>query len=318
MQRTNLELFLGVDAGGTKTTAVVCDAAGYFLGLGIGGPGHHLCVGITGLKQALTDALHDIGIKSPSFKAACYALAGLGINEQAPKLEQTLREFTSSEKVVLANDGVIALWGAFSGKPGVIAIAGTGSAVLARGYDGQLLRIGGWGHLLGDEGSAYRIAVDAIRIALQSYDGLRPSSSLLPRMLQFFGWNTARDAVRFFYADRVDKHIIARFAPAVLEEACNGDRLAKAIVRANARWLARAVRVMLDKTGLPPRIALIGGLFQSSYFTDIFTHYLRMLGIEPRSVDLPPAFSAAAWALESVGLLTSQAMANLRKAALSA
>ena len=177
------DLFLGVDAGATHTRVAVCNAEGQLMSTGVGGPGHCLYVGVKGVVKSLREALMRASVQNCRFKAACFASASVWVvPEYCPcynQLKQVINGNIDTDQLVIENDACAALWGAFLGQPGIACIAGTGALVLARTHDGKVLRVGGWGHLLGDEGSAYRISLDAIQMALQAYDGVGRYTTLL-------------------------------------------------------------------------------------------------------------------------------------------
>ncbi|MGY4707688.1 N-acetylglucosamine kinase [Candidatus Bipolaricaulota sp. J31] len=307
--------FLGIDAGGTKTVAVCVDRRGRVLGFGVGGPGHHLYVGVEGLARSVREAIVRAGLGGYRFTIACLGLAGSGSSGEDPEVERALREVLNAGELQVFNDGYIALIGAFLGEPGIVTIAGTGSAVLALDRKGKVWHVGGWGHLLGDEGSACRIALDAIRAALQSFDGVREHTTLLERMLAFFGWEEPRDAIPFFYKGSFDKYTIARFAPLVVEEAQRGDRVAREVVEGNVMSLVSAVSALAQRADVPPSVAPIGGVFRSRYIRHLFREYLSKEGFSVIKPSLPPVFGAVWLALRKAGALSPEAVRELRAAA---
>ncbi len=96
---------------------------------------------------------------------------------------------------VINSDLVIAHAGALAGQPGVIAVAGTGSAILGVGVNGARVKIGGWGPVYGDEGSAFRIAQSALTAAARAYDGRGPRTALLPAITQVLGLREFKETV---------------------------------------------------------------------------------------------------------------------------
>ncbi len=308
--------FLGVDAGATKTTVACVDAGGRLIGYGEGGPGHHLHVGVAGLVRSLQEAISRAGLGGRRFSAAYLGLAGLGLGEQAPELERTIRESIGARAARLFNDGYIALIGAFLGKPGIAAVAGTGSVVLALDRKGEVWRVGGWGHLLGDEGGAYRIALDAIRRAVRSHDGLEGPTVLLELMMTFFNLDNPREVIRLLYGTpRGNKDAIAGFAPLVVQAARQGDRAAREVLEANLSSLARASCVLAHRVDVPPVVAPVGGVFRSGYVRELFCQFLAEEGLSVVEPALPPVLGAAWLGLREEGRLTPVAMRRLLAAA---
>jgi len=303
-------MFLGVDAGGSETLAIVADKESEVIWVGHGGPGNHLCVGIARVLASLEEALAHF--RYVNFIAACFGLSGLGIGQHDPKLEEALQSIVKANNVSFYNDGHLALLGAFLGEPGILVIAGTGSAVLALDHRGMVRRVGGWGHILGDEGSAYHIAMDAIRAAVRAYDGVDEPTSLLPAMLTFFNWEKPRAAVPYFYSHPLDKHPVAKFAPLVVAEAEKGDKVASEVVRKNVEALVKMVQAVVKNFEVPRRVAVVGGVFRSRYVRELFEKSLAALNLKLVDPELPPALAGVFLAMKMAGL--QPAVEKLKKA----
>src|SRR5581483_5378036 len=124
---------------------------------------------------------------------------------------------------------------------GVALVAGTGSMAFARAPDGRTARAGGWGYLLGDEGSGYALALAALRAVVRDADGRGPATRLTSRLLAHFGAVLAQDLVRLVYGGGVDRAALAAVAPYVLEAAAAGDEVAAEIMAGQAEELADLV-----------------------------------------------------------------------------
>lgn len=309
------DLFLGVDAGATRTRVAVCDNKGELVGIGVGGSGHYLYVGVEGMVRSLQEALARAGFQGRQFKAACFATASVWVeanySPNYDRISKAIRTVLNADFLLIENDARAALWGAFSGRPGIVCIAGTGAVTLACTQEGRLIRVGGWGHILGDEGSAYRISLDAIQAALRAYDGIGESTSLLMRACRFFGWQDPQEAVSFFYGHSMDKREVAKFAPVVIAEAKNGDPVAISIVRRNISFLARCVRTASEKTHIY-KVAPIGGVFRDSYIREQFVKELAGTSINCVVPELPPVLGAVGLAMEAAGVLTSNIIVALK------
>src|SRR5258706_2403708 len=148
-------LFLGVDGGQSSTTALIGDATGRVLGIGVGGPCNH--VGAAEGRQKLTRAVREsvekasaqagLDPRAATFEAACFGMSGGPADKQA-----ILAEVIPARILVVTHDALIALAGATGGEPGVITIAGTGSIAFGRNGSGETARARGWCYLFGDEG----------------------------------------------------------------------------------------------------------------------------------------------------------------------
>ena len=159
-------------------------------------------------------------------------------NLLAPHLLPIARE------VAITNDAEFALAGLDSG-PGVALIAGTGSIALGRDASGRMIQVGGWGHLLGDEGSAYDIGRRAAQAAARAADGRGPTTALLQLVLERWGLTAPRSMIDHAYLTQ-EKAPIASLAPGVLALARRGDHVARAIRRQACEELAQAAIAVID------------------------------------------------------------------------
>jgi N-acetylglucosamine kinase-like BadF-type ATPase len=251
--------FLAVDGGGSKTQAVMVDSQGAVCGRGTAGSSNLRAIGV---EQALAQLRAAIAEASGGARcdvdAAWFGLAGIhgtdGANLLAPHLLSVARE------VAITNDAEFALAGLENG-PGVALIAGTGSIALGRAASGQMIQVGGWGHLLGDEGSAYDIGRRAAQAAARAADGRGPSTALLQLVLGRWGLTTPRQMIDHIYLTP-EKAPIASLAPGVLALSRRGDHVARAIRRQACEELAQAAVAVIDALNLPGPVPLIlgGGL----------------------------------------------------------
>ena len=180
-----MKLILAIDGGGTRTRCHLIDGAGNTLGTGSGGPSNHLLVDRETVRRSLIDAtafaLAGSGKRSDDVSIVSAGLAGVDYNGNgAAEMKELLNEIGFASTLV-EGDMVIAHAGALAGEPGVLALAGTGSSVLGIGQDGNRIKVGGWGPVFGDEGSAYRIGQAALRGAARDYDGRGPNTDFSPR-----------------------------------------------------------------------------------------------------------------------------------------
>ena len=251
-------LFAGIDAGQTSTTAAIGDNDGRTIALGYAGPADEIGADPQStrlrdaLEGALADALRNANLPVETrFDAIVAGISGYEgrVYGEEPRLP--------GDRVKLVHDTVIAHAGALGGQPGVVVIAGTGSAAYAVFPDGATHFEGGWGYLFGDEGSAFWIARSAIFLA--TYHGDCEATRAL---LSFFDVHTLRELVRAFYVGNVTRASLASFAPVCIEAAKNNDGCPclcdppVAAARELARLAARAARGRADA----PRVACVGGL----------------------------------------------------------
>jgi N-acetylglucosamine kinase-like BadF-type ATPase len=292
-------IFLGVDGGQSSTNAVIGDEKGRILGSGRGGWVNHVGAAfgreqlISAVTECVTKAQTEAGIPvDAQFEAACLGFSGGSADKEA-----ILREMLNTRRLVVLSDAVIALSGATAGEPGVATIAGSGSVSFGRNSAGNTMRAGGWGYSIGDEGSAYDIARQAIRAALRYEEGWGPSTVLHSMLLEATGISNMKDAVRRFYTTDFPRPRIASFAQLVDHGAAEDDPVAKAILEYAARQLSvitNAVRGQLFEAAEIVPVAYVGGVFRSPL---VLGHFRRLLEANENSKVGPPKYGPAVGAL---------------------
>jgi N-acetylglucosamine kinase-like BadF-type ATPase len=194
-------------------------------------------------------------------------LAGLRGPEHAADLGARLAAATGID-VVVVDDTEAALAGAFGAGPGVIVIAGTGSNALGQSGNGRTARAGGYGFLVGDEGSAYWFASQAMRAALRSRDGSGPKSEAL-ELAVTAEYGLDFDAiVRLIYRDPADRQLLTRLARAVM--ALDHDPVMTGILDVGSAYLVALANVLRQQLGTGLRgdelpVAMHGGVFGNPY-----------------------------------------------------
>ncbi len=280
-----MKLFLGVDGGGTATTALIGDENGRVIGIGRGGP----CNPVENCEAALGEALRAF---DGEFECACFGFAG-GVEDKEPIARRAVR----SARYVFSHDALIALVGATAGDPGVIAIAGTGSIAFGRNAEGRVARAGGWGFKFGDEGSAFDIVRQALRAALRFEEGWGPPTALREALVQAGGARNANDLLHRFYTEEYPRSRVASFAKIVDEAALSGDPVAREVLANAAQSIAMyasAVRSQLFQEGERARVSYIGGVFRS---TIVLARFRALMELEEANLFGPPKFGPAAGAL---------------------
>ncbi len=272
------KLFLGVDGGQSRTTAMIGDGHGRVLGMGLAGPCNHASAGQgrAKLENAVRDSAREactaagLDFSNAHFSAACLGFSG-GPDDK----EAIVRALLSADRVKVTDDAWIALIGATGGEPGLIVIAGTGSIALGRNAAGRKARAGGWGYVFGDEGSAFDITRKAMRASLRYEEGWGPATSLRGRLLDACGATTANDLLHRLYTPEFSRPAIARLARLVDEAADAGDSVAASILVKAAGALTAltdAVRKQLFRPREAALVCPIGGVFRSTMLRENFSH----------------------------------------------
>lgn len=253
--------YVGVDGGGTHARAVAVDEQGRELARRVGPAGlvdpRDPVSAADAVSRLVRAVLADAG--APSAAGLCCGLAGAGRLHEREAVRIALTLENLAERVSVVGDAEAAMADAFPDSAGVLLIAGTGSIAWARTADGAPLRVGGWGQLLGDEGSGYDIALRGLRAVARAADGRTPPTVLTHVLLAASGVTEPQDLIAWTAA--ATKAQIAALAPSVLTCAARGDHAAGAIrdraIAALAR-LAEAAARHLGATSIT--ISLAGGL----------------------------------------------------------
>jgi glucosamine kinase len=251
-----MNLFLGVDAGGTSSKSRLTDERGNVLGSGIAGPANTR-IGLDNLHTTLLDvsmqAVRAAGLSEEDARKIRCGMGIAGINRMGMKPEIQALAFPFAN-VQFTSDAMIANLGAHRGGDGAILIIGTGSVSLVkRGEDS--FSIGGYGFPISDEGSGAALGLSAIRHALRALDGRTKPSPLSQAVTKQFDHAIPRVIA---WMDDAAPGDYARFAPLVMDYADNGDEIALSIVRDAALHIERFIETIISRGA--PRCVLMGGL----------------------------------------------------------
>ena len=234
-----MTLFAGIDGGGTRTTLALEDHDGRELARVVGPAGlvdpRQPAATAEMLAGLVRDALAEAGTGEKPV-ALCAGLAGVGNEKERREVEAALAASGVAGRVRIATDGEIALEGAVGGRPGILLIAGTGSVGYARAADGRVERCGGWGMVVGDEGSAWSLGRNGLSAALRAAAGRGPPTTLLPHVLELLKLEGPQAIPP--WGGRAEKAAVAALAMHVIDAAEAGDAVAAQIVEREARELA--------------------------------------------------------------------------------
>lgn len=291
--------FLGIDGGATKTHCVVCDQSLKVLGSGLAEGSNHHIIGLTdaaaNIMSAVTDALQEAGLALSDIMAAGFGMAGVDAPLDRELLEGALRAYDLPQCLVLTNDGMAALSGATGGEPGVVAIAGTGAIAVGMNEVGETARAGGWGYILGDEGSAYDIGRRGMVAALWAYDGRGPQTVLLDRLMEAFHLQTIRDLIELVYEQALPHYEIAAFAQVVAKMGLEGDAVAQRILREAGEVLAVSALAVMERLrmkGKRVKVATTGSvLLNDRLVREAFVAAMRAQA--PSAEIITPRYDAA-------------------------
>jgi N-acetylmuramic acid 6-phosphate etherase len=262
-----LKLLIGVDGGGSKTRALAADLQGRILGRGSAGPSNYHAVGgeaaRAALDAAINAALTDAGASAAERPAAlCLGLAGMGRPGDLPIIESWAKARYPGIPLVIVPDAQLALAAGTPAGWGLALVSGTGTLAFGADQAGRTSRSGGWGYVLGDEGSGYAIGLAALRAVARASDGRAPSTALTGAVLGRWSLASPQDLVGRVYQSATQRSDIAGLAALVHSVAQEGDAVAQALLRDAGRELALAAQAVARNLELTEAIpcALAGSV----------------------------------------------------------
>lgn len=266
------ELVLGIDGGGSRTVALLAAADDVkILGRGEAGPSNLQAVGaeraLAALDEAVTAAFAAASLSRLPVAVACLGLAGAARPDDQKIIQDWARAGSLAQTVEVTTDAAILLAAGTPDGWGLALVAGTGSIAYGRTADGRTARAGGWGYLMGDEGSAYALVLAGLQAVARAADGRGAATSLTERFLAKLGLSQPQELVPAIYRGGRDRAALASWAPLILEAADAGDVIALHIAEAGARELADTAAAVartlaLDRSAVP--VALSGGVLLAS------------------------------------------------------
>lgn len=289
-------LFIGIDAGGTHSTAWAqtrLSSPESFEGP----PANPNRLGVPKAAKALAAFIKEIASR---FTPGCalhvvMGVAGLG----RPATKTPFRSHLSEqfvehplETLTLYHDAELALDAAHGGMPGLVVIAGTGSVVYARTPSGDLLKAGGWGYLLGDEGSGYQIGLEGLRAVIAAMEA-GPETRLSRLLLDQYQLGSSDAIAQAVYQEHWPPQ---QMAPLVLQAAQKGDTVALELLLQQSQLLAHQVQGLTVRGGfLKPSVALWGGLTKDPFYYATLT--TALMHLIPQGRIVPVQQTPAEWAL---------------------
>lgn len=330
--------FLGVDAGGTKTHALLADESGAVRGVGRAGAGNWELVGLDGalatLRQTVGQALAQAGIAPEEVAGAGYGLAGLDWPSDEERLRSVVAQLGVAGPQVVVNDSLVALRAGTRAPYGVVLISGTGCVTAGRSPQGQTARTLGLGYPYDDWGSAVDLAMAALRAVARSYTGRGPATSLSDRLVRLLGARDLADLLEGLSRWRYDvSGAVAAAVGILIEEARAGDAVACEVAREAGREMASGPVAVIRRLGMEAEsfdLVLAGGTFQAlrshsgladDPLLDSLCQAVRNVAprVRPLLLEAPPVVGGVLLAMDALGVeLAPQERARLEEEAASA
>ena len=298
---------LGVDAGGTKTRALVAEETGRVVGDALGGGANLRTHGELEVEKVLHAVIEDACIGAPAAPAAVgLGIAGADRPRDEAVLRAILRRIGFRSRVVVTNDARIAFVAGSEDRVGLALVCGTGSIAWGRNRAGEIARSGGWGWHVGDEGSGFWIGERAIRAVLRAVDGRGPKTTLDRALGEHFEIAEPEQILYAIYDREFPRTRVAKFAARVDAAARTGDEVARGILADAATELVCAASSVRDQLRLeegPYDVVLSGGTFAAVPTLEAeVTRRLESPRARVRTLAEAPAVGAVKLAIEALAL----------------
>ncbi|HLQ96574.1 MAG TPA: BadF/BadG/BcrA/BcrD ATPase family protein [Pseudogracilibacillus sp.] len=266
--------YIGIDGGGTKTACVVGEEDGTILAEKIGPSSNIQSKPFREAIQVLSDIIQGVAMEAEisvtQVDVIYMTLAGAGRVNDREKIFQSLTQLLPENvEIMLDHDAKGALAAGTAGESGIVLIAGTGSIAYAfPGSDVPPFRVGGWGYLLGDEGSGFDIGRKAVAAVMKAYDGRGPATKLTAFLLDHFEREYPDELISLIYGKEDARSYIASAARLVFEAAEQQDSIAKEILtEAQSELLSLVYQAYRKLPGNAANMLVLnGGLFQNPSF----------------------------------------------------
>ncbi len=304
-----MALYLGVDGGGVKTTAIVANEHGKVLGKTVGKSIDYKTIGLTVARNNLKEIIASLCEKTKEnhFRCACIGSTALTDRASDKETHNLTSNIIDAEKIIMDTSIFTAMECMLGKGPSALVISGIDSMVAARNVRGKMSKAGGWGYLLGNEGSGYAIAIEAIRYSIRSYEGSEEKTALLDEMLEFFDAYNPSELKEKFYDPAVERDKISAFASRVFSCASAGDKVAIKIIAEQARLLAGTTKSLIKSFPADTTIGLWGGVFVNNRrfrneFSAAMFEQSADYRIEPLNYPAECGALFAAYELDNIGI----------------
>ncbi len=297
-----MKYFFGIDGGGTKSNCAVMSADNSIVFQTTGASTNFLVLGTEkaciNILDIINECCNQLGISYKDIDRILIGTAGAGRKEDAEKLKVAFEEHCGNSKIIfnsfrVESDARIALEGAFSGGPGCILIAGTGSIIFGKDTNGNIFRSGGYGRIIGDEGGGYSMGKKALQALSKYYDG-RGLPTVIEKLLKTkHNISSPEDLIKLVHRSEFN---IASVALSVIQAAGEGDEIANKIIDEESEELVLLISSMIKKLNLKNlNLCLLGSLIDNDNFYSL-TLREKISGIsdeiELRKPEHPPEIGA--------------------------
>lgn len=293
-----MEYYLGVDGGGSKTTAVVSDEKGNIVACVCGRTINYYSNPYEKARQNFKEMIDETGIND--FASAVIGMSALSDRADSETAHKFADGIITAEKLIMTSDIEIALNAAECNTARAVLICGTGSMAAAVDENGNYFHSGGWGYLLGDEGSGFSVALRAVKKALVLIDENKEDDLLVKKFREFFGVRTTDDILEKFYNPPIPRDELAAFCKCVFEAYREESLSAADVIESEAKEAAALSNRILSRLPENSPMFLFGGLFENA------PEYVQLLNdrldINAQLLTYPPVIGALLDAVKNDGI----------------
>ncbi|MHC9540296.1 MAG: N-acetylglucosamine kinase [Vulcanimicrobiota bacterium] len=263
-----MRVYIGIDGGGTKTRSVMIASEGILLVDMITQGSNLNHYGWERFQEIMKELFSSLQARMPPEASAAAVYCGLaGVDR--PRVWEKVYEFIQEQwpgtMIGLGHDAMPALMCASGKLEGVVLIGGTGAFAFGINEAGKMGRVGGWGYLLGDEGSGYDIGRRALQSVMRCYDYRGPDTLLVKKVLEKYKIPSLDELIPIVYHKDFSRNTIAGVARLVFEAAEEEDEISRQLLTQAADELYGLVDVLLKRLRFPEEqrisVVLTGGLF---------------------------------------------------------
>lgn len=298
---------IGIDGGGTKTVGILATETGEIVAKVQAGPSNYHVVGIEQTQSVLTEIISKLSTKVDNIPLKafpfCIGMAGLGREEDKKVIGHICDAIGINKGRILTHDAHIALVGGTGKQAGVIVLSGTGSIVYGIDESGKEIRAGGWGYLLGDEGSGYDISLKGLQAIARASDKRGKPTLLTDLILKKLELNAPNKLIRWTHVASRDE--IAQLAGLVFEAAEMSDEKAEQIIDNAFSELACAVETVTVQLEFTQQFDIVfsgGILLNQPLLADKLQRWIEKIIIGSAVVrpKHEPAYGAVLLAMEEI------------------
>ena len=303
----------GVDAGGSKTHALVLNSQGYVLGFGSSGCGNHqvrgLASAVTEIQEAVKTAIHQAALSPEEMEVGYYCLAGADLPKDYQMLTKAMQKLGLAREVVVKNDTMAALRASITRSWGVAVICGSGFNAAARSPRGEEVVLPGLGFISGDWGGGSQLSHEMIRLVMRAWDGRGEKTILTGLVLQHFSLSSEDVLLEQLYSEAISHHDLIKLVPLLFEAAEADDLPAKKLIIQLAEEVAVTANALIRRLALEQtdvEVGLAGGVFKGkgSLLVETITNNIHQVAPAAQILKTryEPVVGAALLALENANI----------------